>query len=71
MKRYARGLAAALIIAATTPLPAQDYPRGAISLVIPLAPGDANDLVGRSVADEIRAEHRRLGEIGRQAGLIK
>ena len=56
MKRHASQLAAALLIAAATPLPAQDYPKGAISMVIPLAPGDANDIVGRSVADDLSRE---------------
>jgi len=32
---------------------AQGYPRGAISLVIPLAPGDGIDIAGRAMADEL------------------
>src|ERR1043165_2962237 len=55
MNRCARGFAAALIFAAA-PLWGQDYPKGPISMVIPLAPGDANDLVGRSVADDLSRE---------------
>ena len=52
MKRHLCGLAVTALIAAA-PLSAQDYPKGPISMVIPLAPGDANDLVGRSVADDL------------------
>lgn len=32
---------------------AQGYPRSPISLVIPLAPGDATDIAGRAMADEL------------------
>jgi tripartite-type tricarboxylate transporter receptor subunit TctC len=32
---------------------AQGYPRGPISMVIPLAPGDATDVAGRAMADEL------------------
>lgn len=55
MKRCTLRLAALLLLA-TAPLLAQDYPKSAISLVVPLAPGDANDLVGRSVADDLARE---------------
>jgi tripartite-type tricarboxylate transporter receptor subunit TctC len=81
MNRYARRLAAVLIVAAATSLPAQDYPKGAISMVIPLAPGDANDIVGRSVADDLSRElkvpvlpvnrpggRRRAGDRSRRKG---
>ena len=32
---------------------AQGYPRGPVSLVIPLAPGDATDIAGRTMAEEL------------------
>ena len=32
---------------------AQSYPSGPITLVIPLAPGDATDLAGRAMAEEL------------------
>jgi tripartite-type tricarboxylate transporter receptor subunit TctC len=47
---------AALLLSAAPPLPAQDYPKGPISLVIPLAPGDATDTSGRSMAEELSRE---------------
>src|SRR5438309_11732604 len=35
---------------------AQDYPKGPINLVIPLAPGDATDTSARAIADELSRE---------------
>src|SRR5258705_653389 len=49
-------LFAALLLAAAIPLHAQDYPRGAVTLVIPLAPGDATDTSARAIADELSRE---------------
>lgn len=48
--------AAALILAAVPQLRAQDYPKGPINLVIPLAPGDATDTSARAMADELARE---------------
>ena len=42
-----------LISSATLPARAQSYPSGPISLVIPLAPGDATDIAGRAMAEEL------------------
>ncbi|HTQ72875.1 MAG TPA: tripartite tricarboxylate transporter substrate binding protein [Burkholderiales bacterium] len=47
---------AALLFAAALPLHAEDYPRGPITLVIPLAPGDATDTSARAIADELSRE---------------
>ena len=47
---------AALILAAATALHAQDYPKGSVTLVIPLAPGDATDTSARAIADELSRE---------------
>ena len=45
--------AAALIASAAPPASAQAYPRSAISVVTPYAPGDATDLALRPMADEL------------------
>ena len=42
-----------LLLGAAPPLGAQTYPTGPITLVIPLAPGDATDVAGRAMADEL------------------
>jgi tripartite-type tricarboxylate transporter receptor subunit TctC len=49
-------LCAASLLAAATPLHAEDYPRGAVTLVIPLAPGDATDTSARAIAEELSRE---------------
>jgi tripartite-type tricarboxylate transporter receptor subunit TctC len=47
-------LAVALTLLGTTvPVAAQGYPRSAITLVIPLSPGDAADVTGRAMAEEL------------------
>ncbi len=45
---------AALCFASATQ--AQDYPKGPINLVIPLAPGDATDTSARAIADALSRE---------------
>jgi tripartite-type tricarboxylate transporter receptor subunit TctC len=54
MRTMIAALAGALVLAA--PLRAQDFPKGPISLVIPLAPGDATDTAARAMADEVARE---------------
>src|SRR5882672_10636495 len=54
MKRLFR--CAVLLLAAAAPVHAQDYPTGAVTLVIPLAPGDATDTSARAIADELSRE---------------
>lgn len=44
---------ALLLLTAPPPLSAQSYPSGAITLVIPLAPGDGTDVAGRVMAEEL------------------
>jgi len=53
-----RFLAAAWIafLAAATPIHAQDYPKGSVTLVIPLAPGDATDTSARALAEQLSRE---------------
>ena len=46
----------ALLLAAATPVHAEDYPKGAVTLVIPLAPGDATDTSARAIAEELSRE---------------
>ena len=41
------------LLGAAQPLAAQSYPAGAITLVIPLSPGDAADVAGRTMAEEL------------------
>ena len=41
------------VLAVALPVAAQSYPSGAITLVIPLAPGDGTDVAGRAMADEL------------------
>ena len=45
--------AVALLVGAASPAQAQGYPKGSINLVIPYAPGDATDLAGRTMAEEL------------------
>lgn len=45
--------AVALLVGAASPAQAQGYPKGPINLVIPYAPGDATDLAGRTMAEEL------------------
>src|SRR6267154_6362351 len=47
---------AAVLLAAAAQIQAQDYPRGPVTLVIPLAPGDATDTSARAIADELSRE---------------
>ena len=54
--RIALKACAALLLNAATPLHAQDYPKGSVTLVIPLAPGDATDTSARAIADELSRE---------------
>ena len=49
-------LFAVVLLATALPLHAQDYPKGAVTLVIPLAPGDATDTSARAIADELSRE---------------
>jgi tripartite-type tricarboxylate transporter receptor subunit TctC len=54
MKNLLRCLAAAALVAIATPqLGAQDYPNQAINVIIPLAPGDAADVTGRTIGEEL------------------
>jgi tripartite-type tricarboxylate transporter receptor subunit TctC len=52
----ARAALAAAMLAAAASVGAQDYPKGPISLVIPLAPGDATDTSARSMAEALSRE---------------
>src|SRR6266581_3066505 len=54
--KIALNACAALLLAAATQIHAQDYPRGPVTLVIPLAPGDATDTSARAIVDELSRE---------------
>src|SRR5258706_1870690 len=54
--KIALNACAALLLAAATQIHAQDYPKASVTLVIPLAPGDATDTSARAVADELSRE---------------
>jgi tripartite-type tricarboxylate transporter receptor subunit TctC len=54
--KIALKVCAALLLAAATPLRAQDYPKAPVTLIIPLAPGDATDTSARAIADELSRE---------------
>src|SRR6266849_5360839 len=47
---------APLLLAGAPPVHAQDYPKAPVTLVIPLAPGDATDTSARAIADELSRE---------------
>lgn len=46
-------LVAATMLSHSTAASSQDYPRGNINLVIPIAPGDGADVTGRNLAEEL------------------
>jgi tripartite-type tricarboxylate transporter receptor subunit TctC len=54
--KIALGACAAVFLAAATPIHAQDYPKGSVTLVIPLAPGDATDTSARALAEQLSRE---------------
>ena len=56
MNRLSFLCAVTALALAAVPLRAQDYPRGSVSLVVPLAPGDATDTAARAIADELSRE---------------
>ena len=53
MKSLLSVLVVVLLLSSATHLCAQGYPNQPISLVIPLAPGDAGDVAGRAMAEEL------------------
>ena len=53
MKRLLIVLVMALLLSIVPQLYAQNYPNQPITLVIPLAPGDAGDVAGRTMAEEM------------------
>jgi tripartite-type tricarboxylate transporter receptor subunit TctC len=53
MKSLLSASAVALLLSSVNHLWAQSYPNQPINLVIPLAPGDAGDVAGRAMAEEL------------------
>lgn len=60
MTRHLLGAIAAITALAATPALAQDYPKSAITVVLPLAPGDAADSALRAMGEELA----RLLQVG-------
>ena len=52
-------VAAGVVLALTTSVPAQEYPTKPVRIIIPFAPGGGNDLVGRMIATHLT---ERLGK---------
>jgi tripartite-type tricarboxylate transporter receptor subunit TctC len=48
-------LVAAAVLAASPPLPAQQYPAKPVRLIVPFAPGGGNDVIGRFMAQRLTA----------------
>ena len=53
MKRFAQRLVLAFALILPAAAQAQPFPTGAISVVVPLAPGDAADIAARALGEEI------------------
>jgi tripartite-type tricarboxylate transporter receptor subunit TctC len=53
MRRISIPVSFALFLLLPSGVYAQGYPRQAISLIIPLAPGDSTDVAGRTIGDEL------------------
>lgn len=53
MRALAGLLTLTVLLAGAVPAAAQRYPNSPITLVIPLAPGDATDVAGRTMAEEL------------------
>lgn len=52
-QRTRRVLISALLLAAAAWAHAQDYPKGPITVIVPLAPGDAVDIAARAIGEEL------------------
>ena len=52
-RRTRRALIGALLLAATAWAQAQNYPKGPITVIVPLAPGDAVDIAARAIGEEL------------------
>jgi tripartite-type tricarboxylate transporter receptor subunit TctC len=52
-QRTRRVLIGALLVAAAAWAQAEDYPKGPITVIVPLAPGDAVDIAARAIGEEL------------------
>jgi tripartite-type tricarboxylate transporter receptor subunit TctC len=55
-------------LAGTMPVCAQEYPRKAIRLIVPFAPGGGNDTVARAIAQSVGASFGQPVVVDNRAG---
>jgi tripartite-type tricarboxylate transporter receptor subunit TctC len=60
--------ACAVLLAATGPAPAQDYPVRPVRLIIPFPPGGSNDVVGRMIATKLSDQLGKQVVVDNRAG---
>jgi tripartite-type tricarboxylate transporter receptor subunit TctC len=62
-------LAAALLLAVSAiPAPAQQYPSGPVTIVVPFAPGGTTDILGRLAGEVLQSEFKSGVVIDNAAG---
>src|ERR1700681_4488866 len=59
---------AAVLLALSTPVAAQDYPTKPVRLIIPFPPGGSNDVVGRMIALQLSERLGKQGVVDNRGG---